>query len=128
MEKVKQLEEELAKEQSRLQAMISHLQVEGLEKDQKSASKTYLFSQPASNNRNLIGKRHVLHFMPSSSLTSLDEIYPRTVKDDPKYNVDIGFELSKKGDFYRTQDVRPPFTYAVLIKQEWYIIKIIAID
>eukprot|EP00090_Calanus_glacialis_P006339 TRINITY_DN14950_c0_g1_i1.p1 TRINITY_DN14950_c0_g1~~TRINITY_DN14950_c0_g1_i1.p1 ORF type:complete len:317 (-),score=75.96 TRINITY_DN14950_c0_g1_i1:79-1029(-) len=100
MEKVKQLEEELAKEQSRLQAMISHLQVEGLEKDQKSASKTYLFSQPASNNRNLI-----------------DEIYPRTVKDDPKYNVDIGFELSKKGDFYRTQDVRPPFTYAALIKQ-----------
>jgi hypothetical protein len=50
------------------------------------------------------------------------------VKDDPKYNVDIGFELSKKGDFYRTQDVRPPFTYAALIKQVWYIIKIIAID
>ena len=68
------------------------------------------------------------HFMPSSSLISLDEIYPRTVKDDPKYNVDIGFELSKKGDFYRTQDVRPPFTYAALIKQVWYIIKIIAID
>jgi acetyl-CoA carboxylase alpha subunit len=62
MEKVKQLEEELAKEQTRLQAMISHLQVEGLEKAQKNATTTDLFSQPASNNRNLIGKRHFVAF------------------------------------------------------------------
>jgi len=100
MEKVKQLEEELAKEQSRLQAMISHLKVESMEKMQNNSHKTDLFSQATSNSRNFV-----------------DEIYPRTLKDDPKYNVDIGFELSKKGDFYRTQDVRPPFTYAALIKQ-----------
>jgi len=100
MEKVKQLEEELAKEQLRLQAMISHLQVEGVEKAPKNATKIDLFSNATPNNRNLI-----------------DEIYPRTLKDDPKYNVDVGYELSKKGDFYKTQDVRPPFTYAALIKQ-----------
>jgi len=100
MEKVKQLEEELAKEQLRLQAMISHLQVEGVEKAQNNATKIELFSNATPNNRNLI-----------------DEIYPRTLKDDPKYNVDVGYELSKKGDFYKTQDVRPPFTYAALIKQ-----------
>ena len=47
----------------------------------------------------------------------LDEIYPRSSKDESKYDVDIGYELLKKGDFYKSQDVRPPFTYAALIKQ-----------
>jgi len=98
MEKVKQLEDELAREQNRLQAMISHLKMETKEKSPKSPTKLDFFSRP-NVNKNL-----------------LDEIYPRSLKEDPKYNVDIGYELSKKGDFYKTQDVRPPFTYAALIK------------
>ena len=56
MEKVKQLEEELAKEQMRLQAMISHLQVEGLEKSQtEAASKSELLSQSMLSRQHLMG-------------------------------------------------------------------------
>ena len=55
MEKVKQLEEELAKEQSRLQAMISHLKVESMEKMQNNSHKTDMFSQSTSNSRNFVG-------------------------------------------------------------------------
>ena len=57
MEKVKQLEEELAKEQSRLQAMISHLKVESMEKTQINSHKPDMFSQSSSNSRNFVGNR-----------------------------------------------------------------------
>ena len=58
MEKVKQLEEELVKEQMRLQAMISHLKVESMEMAQKNANKTDLYSHSTSSNRNLIGDNY----------------------------------------------------------------------
>ena len=57
MEKVKNLEEELAKEQSRLQAMISHLQVEGLEKSQKTTQDSR--SKFSAHSSNFLGTSYI---------------------------------------------------------------------
>jgi len=95
MEKVKKLEGELATEQQRLRAMIDHLQVDS----QQS------FFKPRSFNDSKIFN---------------EEIFPRNNRGDTDANLksaDIAYELSKNRDMYRNQEIRPPFTYAALIKQ-----------
>ena len=36
------------------------------------------------------------------------------------YMLDVESEMNQNRDFYRIQDVRPPFTYAALIRQAQY--------
>ena len=40
------------------------------------------------------------------------------------YMLDVESEMNQNRDFYRIQDVRPPFTYAALIRQVQYSKKI----
>ena len=39
------------------------------------------------------------------------------VSSNGRANLDPENEISRNRDFYRSQDVRPPFTYAALIRQ-----------
>jgi len=89
-EKVKKLEGELATEQQRLKAMMDHLHTDG----KYRANRTDFFSR---------------------SFNESEEIYPRGNKEDLK-SADISFELSKNREIYRNNEIRPPFTYAALIK------------
>lgn len=52
-----------------------------------------------------------------------EEIYPRGSKEDMRC-ADISFELSKNREIYRNNEIRPPFTYAALIKLVMLISKI----
>lgn len=90
MQRVERLEAELGREQVRLRAMLSHL------------------TTPA------LGYQSPQDILPvgGESLSSQDS-FPRGARLD----CDIQLELENKRDFYQNQDVRPPFTYAALIKQ-----------
>jgi len=89
-EKVKKLEGELATEQQRLKAMVDHLQTDG----KCRTNRTDFYSK---------------------SFNESEEIYPRGTKEDTR-SPDISFELSKNREIYRNNEIRPPFTYAALIK------------
>ena len=50
--------------------------------------------------------------------SSSDEIFPRNNKDDSSLrHADISQDLFKNKDLYQNQEIRPPFTYAALLKQ-----------
>merc|ERR1711892_199491 len=45
------------------------------------------------------------------------DAYQRCYRVDKGSVIDVESEISQNRDFYRMQDVRPPFTYAALIRQ-----------
>lgn len=90
VEKVKKLEGELATEQQRLKAMIDHLQMDSR-------------APPVFN---------------SYQRNENEEIFPRNGRDESSLkSTDIASELAKNRDIYKYQEIRPPFTYAALLKQ-----------
>ena len=47
-----------------------------------------------------------------------EEIFPRNGRDESSLkSTDIASELAKNRDIYKYQEIRPPFTYAALLKQ-----------
>merc|ERR1711892_615651 len=52
-----------------------------------------------------------------SSMEGSPDPYQRSYKADKDSALDVESEMNQNRDFYRIQDVRPPFTYAALIRQ-----------
>uniref|UniRef100_A0A8B9K107 Forkhead box P4 n=1 Tax=Astyanax mexicanus TaxID=7994 RepID=A0A8B9K107_ASTMX len=130
MQVVQQLEIQLAKESERLQAMMAHLHMR--------PSEPKPFNQPlnlASSGsllkRDSEGFPEGLPHPPTSaaapitpmrqgpsviSSSSLHGVGPIRRRNSDKFCTPIASELAQNCEFYKNADVRPPFTYASLIR------------
>jgi len=132
---VEQLEGQLSKEQHRLEAMMTHLKQVRSVAGEEGQEKTEGCEET--------GLTHLQPHFPfltssySSSLTKQDsptgpirrkcsdrhslegnsELSSRSYKADRTTSLDVEAEMSQNREFYRLTDVRPPFTYAALIRQ-----------
>ncbi|XP_067302742.1 forkhead box protein P1a isoform X2 [Pseudorasbora parva] len=133
MQVVQQLELQLAKDKERLQAMMAHLHVKSTEP--KPAP------QPVNLVSNLtLAKATVPKTTPSMSLsqsatapstpltslpqmpsviipTSMHSMGPIRKRYSDKYNMAMDQDIVQNKEFYLSAEVRPPFTYAALIRQ-----------
>uniref|UniRef100_A0AAY4E2N3 Fork-head domain-containing protein n=1 Tax=Denticeps clupeoides TaxID=299321 RepID=A0AAY4E2N3_9TELE len=128
MQVVQQLEIQLAKESERLQAMMTHLHmrpsepkpfnqpVNGPGSPSLRDSDVYpegLPHPPTSAATPITPLRQGPSVISSSSLHSVGPIRRR---NSEKYCTPIASELAQNCEFYKNADVRPPFTYASLIR------------
>uniref|UniRef100_W5LDM4 Forkhead box P1a n=1 Tax=Astyanax mexicanus TaxID=7994 RepID=W5LDM4_ASTMX len=133
MQVVQQLELQLAKDKERLQAMMAHLHVKSTEPKPTP--------QPVNLVSNLtLAKATVPKTIPSMSLsqsatapstpltplpqtptviipTSLHGVGPIRKRYSDKYNMAMDQDIVQNKEFYLSAEVRPPFTYAALIRQ-----------
>ncbi|XP_072552629.1 forkhead box protein P1a isoform X2 [Salminus brasiliensis] len=133
MQVVQQLELQLAKDKERLQAMMAHLHVKSTEPKPTP--------QPVNLVSNLtLAKATVPKTIPSMSLsqsatapstpltplpqtptviipTSLHGVGPIRKRYSDKYNLAMDQDIVQNKEFYLSAEVRPPFTYAALIRQ-----------
>uniref|UniRef100_A0A3Q2YNA2 Forkhead box P2 n=1 Tax=Hippocampus comes TaxID=109280 RepID=A0A3Q2YNA2_HIPCM len=134
MQVVQQLEIQLSKERERLQAMMTHLHMQPSEP--KSSPKPL----------NLVSSVTMSKNLPSTSPTNLPQtpttptapITPMAAmpqvpsvlgganvpsmgamrrRHSDKYSMPLSSEIAPNYEFYKNADVRPPFTYATLIRQ-----------
>lgn len=131
MQVVQQLEIQLAKESERLQAMMAHLHMRPSEPKpfsqplnlvssatlSKSTSDTFpdgLPHPPTSATAPITPLRQGPSVISSSTLQTMGAIRRRNPE---KFCPPISSELAQNHEFYKNTDVRPPFTYASLIRQ-----------
>ncbi|XP_056367578.1 forkhead box protein P4 isoform X2 [Oenanthe melanoleuca] len=131
MQVVQQLEIQLAKESERLQAMMAHLHMRPSEPKpfsqplnlvssatlSKSTSDTFpdgLPHPPTSATAPITPLRQGPSVISSSTLHSVGPVRRR---NSDKFCTPISSELAQNHEFYKNADVRPPFTYASLIRQ-----------
>ncbi|KAG8589119.1 hypothetical protein GDO81_006266 [Engystomops pustulosus] len=131
MQVVQQLEIQLAKESERLQAMMTHLHMRPTEPKPfnqplnlvSSATHTKMSPDnypdglpqpPTSATAPITPMRAGTSVISSSSLPSMGPVRRRIVD---KFNTPISSELAQNHEFYKNAEVRPPFTYASLIRQ-----------
>uniref|UniRef100_A0AAZ3QPF6 Fork-head domain-containing protein n=1 Tax=Oncorhynchus tshawytscha TaxID=74940 RepID=A0AAZ3QPF6_ONCTS len=118
MQVVQQLELQLAKDKERLQAMMTHLHVKSTE-PKPTPQPLNLVSNPAPDPNH-----------PHGPLTPLSQAYsvitpnslhhsvgPMRRRYSDKYNMPISPDIVQNKEFYMNAEVRPPFTYASLIRQ-----------
>ncbi|NXA39563.1 FOXP4 protein, partial [Eudromia elegans] len=125
------LPRQLAKESERLQAMMAHLHMRPSEPKpfsqplnlvssatlSKSTSDTFpdgLPHPPTSATAPITPLRQGPSVISSSTLHSVGPIRRR---NSEKFCTPISSELAQNHEFYKNADVRPPFTYASLIRQ-----------
>nr|XP_051710700.1 forkhead box protein P4 isoform X1 [Oryctolagus cuniculus] len=121
MQVVQQLEIQLAKESERLQAMMAHLHMR--------PSEPKPFSQPVTVSAADSFPDGLVHpptsaaapvtplRPPGLSSASLHGGGPARRRSSDKFCSPISSELAQNHEFYKNADVRPPFTYASLIRQ-----------
>uniref|UniRef100_A0A8D3B039 Forkhead box P1b n=1 Tax=Scophthalmus maximus TaxID=52904 RepID=A0A8D3B039_SCOMX len=113
MQVVQQLELQLSKDKERLQAMMTHLHVKSTEPKATP--------QPLNLVSNITLSKSAPAASPPLSLpqtpTTLHSVGPMRRRYSEKYNMPISPDLSQNKEFYMNADVRPPFTYASLIRQ-----------
>uniref|UniRef100_A0A9L0TF22 Forkhead box P4 n=1 Tax=Equus caballus TaxID=9796 RepID=A0A9L0TF22_HORSE len=121
MQVVQQLEIQLAKESERLQAMMAHLHMR--------PSEPKPFSQPVTVSAADSFPDGLVHpptsaaapvtplRPPGLSSASLHSGGPTRRRSSDKFCSPISSELAQNHEFYKNADVRPPFTYASLIRQ-----------
>ncbi|XP_055016344.1 forkhead box protein P1-B isoform X4 [Boleophthalmus pectinirostris] len=132
MQVVQQLELQLAKDKERLQAMMTHLHVKSTEP--KAAPQplnlvsNITLSKSAPEASPPLSLPHT-PTTPTAPLTPLSQAHPVITANSlhsvgpmrrrysDKYNMPISPDLSQNKEFYMNADVRPPFTYASLIRQ-----------
>ncbi|XP_067324108.1 forkhead box protein P4 isoform X3 [Anolis sagrei] len=131
MQVVQQLEIQLAKESERLQAMMAHLHMRPSEPKpfsqplnlvssatlSKSTCDTFpdgLPHPPTSATAPITPLRQGPSVISSSTLHNVGPIRRR---NSEKFCTPISSELAQNHEFYKNADVRPPFTYASLIRQ-----------
>ncbi|XP_078098099.1 forkhead box protein P4 isoform X1 [Mustelus asterias] len=131
MQVVQQLEIQLSKESERLQAMMAHLHMRP--SDPKpfaqplnlvsnvtlSKGSTDIFPEslphtPTSAATPITPVRQGPSVISSASLHNMGAIRRR---HSDKYCMPLSSELAQNHEFYKNADVRPPFTYASLIRQ-----------
>ncbi|XP_008581773.1 PREDICTED: forkhead box protein P4-like isoform X3 [Galeopterus variegatus] len=121
MQVVQQLEIQLSKESERLQAMMAHLHMR--------PSEPKPFSQPVTISAADSFPDGLVHpptsaaapvtplRPPGLSSASLHSGGPARRRSSDKFCSPISSELAQNHEFYKNADVRPPFTYASLIRQ-----------
>ncbi|KAG2468396.1 FOXP4 protein, partial [Polypterus senegalus] len=131
MQVVQQLEIQLAKESERLQAMMTHLHMRPSEpkpfnQPLNLASSASLLKRegdtfpeglphpPTSATAPITPLRQGPSVISSSSLHSVGG--PIRRRNSDKFCTPIASELAQNHEFYKNADVRPPFTYASLIR------------
>ncbi|XP_073681603.1 forkhead box protein P4 [Garra rufa] len=130
MQVVQQLEIQLAKESERLQAMMTHLHMRPSE-PKPFNQPLNLASSVSLSKRESEGFPEGLPHPPTSAATpitpmrqgpsvisssSLHGVGPIRRRNSDKFCTPIASELAQNCEFYKNADVRPPFTYASLIR------------
>ncbi|XP_072328365.1 forkhead box protein P1-B isoform X6 [Scyliorhinus torazame] len=131
MQVVQQLELQLAKDKERLQAMMTHLHVKSTEPKytpqplnlvsnvtlSKTASEASPQSLPHTPTTPTAPITPVTQGPSVITPTSMHSMGPIRRRYPDKYNVPISSDIAQNQEFYKNADVRPPFTYASLIRQ-----------
>ncbi|KAA0707751.1 Forkhead box protein P4 [Triplophysa tibetana] len=130
MQVVQQLEIQLSKESERLQAMMAHLHMRPSE-PKPFHQPLNLASSMSMSKRESEGFPEGLPHPPTSAATpitpmrqgpsvisssSLHGVGPMRRRNSDKFCTPIASELAQNCEFYKNADVRPPFTYASLIR------------
>ncbi|XP_033875808.1 forkhead box protein P1-like isoform X3 [Acipenser ruthenus] len=131
MQVVQQLELQLAKDKDRLQAMMTHLHVKSTEPKPTPQPLNLVSNATLSKTASEASPQSLPHTptTPTAPLTSINQglsvITPTSMHSggpyrrrySEKYNMPISPDLSQNKEFYMNAEVRPPFTYASLIRQ-----------
>nr|XP_033782263.1 forkhead box protein P1 isoform X3 [Geotrypetes seraphini] len=131
MQVVQQLELQLSKDKERLQAMMTHLHVKSTEPKatpqplnlvsnvtlSKTASEASPQSLPHTPTTPTTPITPVTHGPSVITTTSIHNVGPIRRRYSDKYNVPISSDIAQNQEFYKNAEVRPPFTYASLIRQ-----------
>ncbi|XP_061779929.1 forkhead box protein P1-B isoform X3 [Nerophis lumbriciformis] len=133
MQVVQQLELQLAKDKERLQAMMTHLHVKSTEPkatpqplnlvSKVTLSKSALPEASPPLSVPWTPTTPTAPYTPMSQTHSvitantLHSVGSMRRRYSEKYNMPISPDLSQNKEFYMNADVRPPFTYASLIRQ-----------
>ncbi|RXN03854.1 forkhead box P1-B isoform X1 [Labeo rohita] len=132
MQVVQQLELQLAKDKERLQAMMTHLHVKSTEpkptpqplnlvsnvtlsKTAPEASPPLSLPQTPTTPTAPLTPLSQTHSVITSN--SLHSVGPMRRRYSDKYNMPISPDIVQNKEFYMNAEVRPPFTYASLIRQ-----------
>ncbi|XP_054831280.1 forkhead box protein P1 isoform X2 [Eublepharis macularius] len=131
MQVVQQLELQLAKDKERLQAMMTHLHVKSTEPKATPQPLNLVSSVTLSKTASEASPQSLPHtpttptapITPVSqgpsviTTTSIHSVGPIRRRYSDKYNVPISSDIAQNQEFYKNAEVRPPFTYASLIRQ-----------
>ncbi|XP_008103589.1 forkhead box protein P1 isoform X6 [Anolis carolinensis] len=132
MQVVQQLELQLSKDKDRLQAMMTHLHVKSTEPKATPQPLNLVSSVTLSKTASEASPQSLPHtpttptapITPVSqgpsviTTTSMHNVGPIRRRYSDKYNVPISSaDLAQNQEFYKNAEVRPPFTYASLIRQ-----------
>ncbi|XP_051976656.1 forkhead box protein P2-like [Xyrauchen texanus] len=134
MQVVQQLEIQLSKERERLQAMMAHLHMRPSEPKPSPKPLNLISSITMSKNLPSISPPNLPQTptTPTAPVTPLSQIpqvpsvlSPANVpsmgamrrRHTDKYSMSLSSEIAPNYEFYKNADVRPPFTYATLIRQ-----------
>ncbi|KAJ8382859.1 hypothetical protein SKAU_G00036370 [Synaphobranchus kaupii] len=131
MQVVQQLEIQLSKERERLQAMMAHLHMRPSEPKPSPKPLNLVSSVTMSKNLPSTSPPNLPHTptTPTAPVTPLSQVpsvlSPASVpgvgairrRHSDKYTVPMSSEIAPNYEFYKNADVRPPFTYATLIRQ-----------
>uniref|UniRef100_A0A8C3SK99 Forkhead box P2 n=1 Tax=Chelydra serpentina TaxID=8475 RepID=A0A8C3SK99_CHESE len=131
MQVVQQLEIQLSKERERLQAMMTHLHMRPSEP--KPSPKPLNLVSSVTMSKNMLETSP--QSLPQTPTTPTAPVTPITQgpsvitaasvpnvgairrRHSDKYNIPMSSEIAPNYEFYKNADVRPPFTYATLIRQ-----------
>uniref|UniRef100_A0AAY5EB86 Fork-head domain-containing protein n=1 Tax=Electrophorus electricus TaxID=8005 RepID=A0AAY5EB86_ELEEL len=132
MQVVQQLELQLAKDKERLQAMMTHLHVKSTEPKPTPqplnlvSNATLSKTAPEASPPLSLPQTPTTPTAPLTPLsqahsvitpTSLHGVGPVRRRYSDKYNMPLSPDIGQNKEFYMNTDVRPPFTYASLIRQ-----------
>ncbi|KAK1166874.1 forkhead box protein P2-like [Acipenser oxyrinchus oxyrinchus] len=131
MQVVQQLEIQLSKERERLQAMMTHLHMRPSEPKPSPKPLNLVSSVTMSKNMSETSPQNLPHTpstptAPVTPLTqgssvitsaSLPNVGAIRRRHSDKYSIPMSSEIAPNYEFYKNADVRPPFTYATLIRQ-----------
>ncbi|KAM4722579.1 forkhead box protein P1 isoform 2-T2 [Rhinophrynus dorsalis] len=131
MQVVQQLELQLSKDKERLQAMMTHLHVKSTEPKASPQPLNLVSSATLSKTASEASPQSLPHTptTPTAPLTpitqgpsvitttSIHNVGPIRRRYSDKYNVPISSDIAQNQEFYKNAEVRPPFTYASLIRQ-----------
>ncbi|XP_018418528.1 PREDICTED: forkhead box protein P1 [Nanorana parkeri] len=131
MQVVQQLELQLSKDKERLQAMMTHLHVKSTEPKASPQPLNLVSSATLSKTASEPSPQSLPHTptTPTTPLTpltqgpsvitttSIHNVGPMRRRYSDKYNIPISSDIAQNQEFYKNAEVRPPFTYASLIRQ-----------
>uniref|UniRef100_A0AAZ3QSN5 Fork-head domain-containing protein n=1 Tax=Oncorhynchus tshawytscha TaxID=74940 RepID=A0AAZ3QSN5_ONCTS len=134
MQVVQQLEIQLSKEREHLQAMMAHLHMRPSEPKPSPKPLNLVSSVTMSKNLPSVSPPNVPQTptTPSAPVTPMSQVpqVPSLLsaanvpsmgamrrRHSDKYSMQLSSEIAPNYEFYKNADVRPPFTYATLIRQ-----------